>query len=86
MASCRWVRPILTMSCQAWALAFRPSRRFRTAGIRVQTTPMAAAIYMAEGKVSLEDWDMLTSSLGWTGFLLPKAGRRAGCSGWRSLR
>ena len=26
---------------------------------------------IAVGKVSLDDWDMLTSSLGWTGFLLP---------------
>jgi hypothetical protein len=35
------------------------------------TTCSAAAMCMAVGKVSLEDWPRLTSSLGWTGFLLP---------------
>ena len=28
-------------------------------------------MYIADGKESLDDWDMLTWSLGWTGVLLP---------------
>ncbi len=32
---------------------------------------VAAAMCIAVGKVSLEDWPMLTSSLGWTGSLEP---------------
>ncbi len=31
-----------------------------------------AAMCMAVGKVSLDDWDMLTSSLGWTGSFEPR--------------
>ena len=32
---------------------------------------VTAAMCMAVGKVSLDDWPMLTWSLGWTGVLLP---------------
>src|SRR5207302_11351223 len=41
------------------------------AGRRRREVSVAAAMCMAVGKVSLEDCDMLTSSLGWMGFLLP---------------
>ena len=41
----------------------------RAAGVAVSSS--TAAMCMAVGKVSLDDCDMLTSSFGWTGFLLP---------------
>ena len=66
-----WVRPILTMSCHACAFAAIASCNARTAGTRRPVTPIAAAMYIADGKVSFEDCDMLTWSLGCTGFLLP---------------
>ena len=37
----------------------------------LRAVSVAAAMCMAAGNVSLEDCDMLTSSLGWMGFLLP---------------
>ena len=64
MASCIWVRPILMMSFQASALAAIAPCKALTAGIRRCFTATAAAIYIAEGKVSFEDCDMLTWSLG----------------------
>ena len=39
--------------------------------MRRRTISSAAAMCMAVGKVSFDDWDMLTSSLGWTGDLEP---------------
>src|SRR5262249_60883020 len=71
VASCMCVRPILTMSSHACALALIASRKAVTAGMRRCFTLSAAAIYMAEGNVSFDDCAMLTSSLGWTGVLLP---------------
>src|SRR5271170_5240817 len=65
------VRPILTMSFQSSALAAIASRNSLTAGITRCFTFTAAAIFMAVGKESFEDWDMLTWSLGWMGVLLP---------------
>ena len=67
-----WVRPILTMSFHALALASIASRSAFTAGIsRCLTVITAAAMYIAEGNESFDDCDMLTWSLGWTGVLLP---------------
>jgi hypothetical protein len=66
-----WVRPILMMSFQAAALAAMASRKALTAGMSRLFTLTAAAMYMAEGKESLDDCAMLTSSFGWTGALLP---------------
>src|SRR5262245_36051426 len=65
------VRPILTMSFHSFAFTSRESRRAATAGINRCFTLTAAAMYIAEGNESLEDWAMLTWSLGWTGVLLP---------------
>ena len=64
-----WVRPILTMSAHSFDFFLKASRSFRSEGKRRWLVPWAAAMHMAEGKESLEDWDMLTWSLGCTGFL-----------------
>jgi hypothetical protein len=49
------------------------SRSAVTAGSSRAVTFTPAAMYIAEGKESLDDWDMLTWSLGCTGVLLPSA-------------
>ncbi len=67
----RWVRPIFTMSANASTFAARASRRAPTEGSRTWTSCSTAAMCMAVGKVSFDDWDMLTSSLGWTGVFDP---------------
>ena len=41
------------------------------AGSSLWVISSTAAMCMAVGKVSLDDWDMLTSSLGWTGSFEP---------------
>src|SRR5437870_743618 len=66
VASWRWVRAILTILSQAaaWDSSFSAVRL--TAGRRLLLISMAAARWMAVGKVSLEDWPRLTWSLGWT--------------------
>src|SRR5215831_10283308 len=66
-----WVLPILTMFCHSVALAVIASRSPFTAGISRSLTFTAAAMFIAVGKESLDDCDMLTWSLGWTGVLLP---------------
>ena len=60
VASCIWVRPILTMSSHSAALAAIESCSAVTAGISRFVTLTAAAMYIAEGNVSLDDCDMLT--------------------------
>ena len=59
-----WVRPILTMSFHCSALAAIASCSALTAGISRCFTFSAAAMYIADGKESFDDCDMLTSSLG----------------------
>ncbi len=66
-ASWRWVRPILTTSAKARDLARRVSRSRVTAGTSRPSICSTTAMCMAVGKVSLEDWLRLTSSLGCTG-------------------
>ena len=57
----------------------RLRRRARRAAARTDghqlacTTSSAAAMCIAVGNVSFDDCDMFTSSLGWTGFLLPRS-------------
>ncbi len=70
-ASWRCVRPILTMPANSFALASSVSRSFRTAGTSRKRICSTAAMCMAVGKVSLEDWLLFTSSLGWTGVFEP---------------
>ena len=53
------------------ALSVSASRRAARLGSSRLWTCMAAATCMAVGKVSLDDWLMLTWSLGCTGVLLP---------------
>ena len=54
------VRPILTMSSHSFAFAAIASRSCFTAGTNRCFTLTAAAIFMADGKESFDDWDMLT--------------------------
>ena len=67
----RWVRPILVMSANSADRTASASRSAATEGSSRSTISSAAAMCMAVGNVSFEDWDMLTWSLGWTGFLVP---------------
>src|SRR5260370_9508572 len=66
-----WVRPILTMLPHSLALASMASCSTLTEGNRRSATFIAAAMYIADGYLSFDDWDMLTWSLGWTGVLEP---------------
>ena len=71
VASIRCVRPILTTPANSFAFArLRPEPPY--GGIRSLATRLAAAICIAVGNVSFDDCDMLTSSFGWIGFLLPR--------------
>ncbi len=67
----RWVRPIFTMSAKASALPASASRSARTEGSSTWVICSTAAMCMAVGKVSFDDCDMLTWSLGWTGVFDP---------------
>src|SRR5262245_17286341 len=66
-----WVRPILTISAHSPALAPMASCSASTAGMSRSDVLTAAAMYIADGNESFDDWDMLTWSLGWTGVLEP---------------
>ena len=70
-ASMRWVRPIFTMSAKASTFSASASRSARTDGSRTWVICSTAAMCMAVGKVSLDDCDMLTWSLGCTGVFDP---------------
>ena len=72
MASCKWVRPILTTSTHAMAFSQIAFIRDLTLGIRWFANSSIVAICMAVGNVSLEDCDMLTWSLGWIGSFATK--------------
>src|SRR3954453_8775687 len=73
----RCVRPLLTPSAHADALASRAVARCRSAGIRSATTADVAARWIEDGKTSLLDWDALTWSLGCTGRPSSRAARVA---------
>ena len=67
VASCRWVRPHL--STFAFSFSSRISSSFSlTTASMVRSIASAAAMCMAVGKVSLEDWLIFTSSLGCSSF------------------
>src|SRR3984957_19038058 len=68
-----WVRPIFTIPSQSRDLLAIASRKAVTAGTRRSLELSAAAMYIAEGKESFDDCDMLTWSFGCTGVLLPSA-------------
>ena len=72
VASCRCVRPILTMSGERVAPCRRACRAARRPPAAGGARPAsAAAMCIAVGNVSFDDWPRLTWSFGWTGFLLP---------------
>ena len=54
------VRPILTMSFHSCAFAWMASCNALTAGIRRCFTLTAAAMYIADGNESFDDWAMFT--------------------------
>lgn len=66
MASMRWVRPDFTTVANSAALRSRAAARWSRAGIRPAVTAAVAAMWMEDGKTSLEDCEALTWSLGWT--------------------
>src|SRR5450755_4703039 len=66
VASCRCVRPILTMSANSAALAASVACRAASAGTRSRVTVSAAATFIAVGNTSFDDWPRLTSSFGCT--------------------
>ena len=59
VASCIWVRPILTMSFHLRPLLIALCKAV-TAGINRCLTLMRRAIYIADGNESFDDCDMLT--------------------------
>src|SRR5262245_27102875 len=65
------VRPVLTMSFHASALVASASRSAASDGNSRCLVAIAAAMYIADGKVSFEDCDMLTWSFGCTGVFEP---------------
>ena len=67
----RCVRPILVMPANSSSFWCSASRSAATDGSNRCTISSTAAMCMAVGKVSFDDCDMLTWSLGWTGVLEP---------------
>jgi len=67
VASMRWVRPLLTTSANSSALRESEASRCCNAGINVRTIARVVAMWMADGKTSLDDCEALTWSFGCTG-------------------
>ena len=59
------------MSLNASCFSCRAAWSFWSPGSSTSRAVIAAAMCIAVGKVSLDDWPMLQWSLGWTGFLEP---------------
>ncbi|MNV78891.1 hypothetical protein D3C71_1724130 [compost metagenome] len=76
VASCRCVRPILTISLNFSAFARSVLLSRSIAGSRRSSSAMTPAICIAAGKVSLELCERLTSSLGWVRRSLPRSASR----------
>ena len=75
VASCRWVRPIFTISLNSSAFSSKAFRKWVTAGIRWFLIWLTVATWMAVGKASFVDCDLFTWSFGWIGVLLPSSPR-----------
>jgi hypothetical protein len=73
VASCRWVRPILSTSSNSAALRASCSWSTPSAGSSCSPIASMTPIWMAVGMTSLDDWQRLTWSFGWTGDLSPRA-------------
>ena len=71
VASCKWVRPIFTTSAHSRALAQSTFTSASTLGTRWFASSSTTATCIAAGKVSFDDCDMLTWSLGCTGACVP---------------
>ncbi len=69
VASCRWVRPLLTTFRYFLSSPLKVSTSASISGMTLSSRPSTAAILMAVGKVSFEDWLILISSLGCSSFL-----------------
>ena len=68
VASIRCVRPLLTTSANSAAFASSDVGEVVERGQQIDsTTAAAAARWIADGNTSLDDWDALTWSFGWTG-------------------
>ncbi len=63
----RCVRPDLTTSANSSAFAESDAASPSSAGSSSEWTSPSAARWTADGNTSLEDWPMLTWSLGWAG-------------------
>ena len=68
VASCRWVRPDLTTSAFSCSRCRNVAISKSIAGSNLSSMERTAAMCMAAGNVSLEDWDIFTSSLGCSSF------------------
>ena len=71
VASCRCVRPIITTSANACALASSVSRSRSSAGNSASVDLVDGAMCITAGNVSFDDCPRLTSSFGWIGFFDP---------------
>ena len=60
------MRPVLTTSQNSSAFVASAAWRSTSAGISSSSIATAAESWSAVGIVSFEDWQRLTSSLGWT--------------------
>ena len=67
-ASCRCVLPDLTTSAFSASRRFSSSTRPCAAGSSLSSSTSTAEMCIAVGNVSLEDWLILMSSLGWQSF------------------
>ncbi len=68
VASCKWVLPDLTMPSFSASRRRKVSIRVPTAGSSLSSMASTAEMCIAVGNVSLEDWLILMSSLGWQSF------------------
>ena len=66
VASWVWVRPIFTIWANSTDFFWSSSYRRRRLGRSLSYVYRTVATCMAVGKVSLDDYDLLTWSLGWT--------------------
>ena len=71
VASWRWVLPTLTIFLNWETFFFNSLFKSSRDGNNLFLVSIAMAICIAVGKTSLVDWDLLTWSLGWTGFFEP---------------
>ena len=62
----RWVRPDLTTPFHSSAFASSDSARMASLGSRSWRSAASAAMWIEDGKTSLEDCEALTWSFGWT--------------------